>query len=215
MWSGDTVQRDEEGYLYFVGRRDEMIKTSGYRVSPTEIEEVVYATGPRRRGRCLRRAAPDRSVRRSSSSPSPRTGAVGDATSAARRAASAACRPSWCPRTSSWRDALPRNPNGKIDRKRARRRARDAVRGRAHVSAPPRRAHAALASIATTRDCTAVRRPATSTDIARERRAARRSTRTTRARDRRARRALRAALPAGVHLHYAMKANPMPASSRT
>jgi acyl-CoA ligase (AMP-forming) (exosortase A-associated) len=44
VWSGDTVKMDEEGYLYFVGRRDEMIKTSGYRVSPTEIEEVVYAT---------------------------------------------------------------------------------------------------------------------------------------------------------------------------
>ena len=45
MWSGDVVVRDEEGFLYFVGRRDEMIKTSGYRVSPTEIEEVAYDTG--------------------------------------------------------------------------------------------------------------------------------------------------------------------------
>lgn len=43
VWSGDTVKADEEGFLYFVGRRDEMIKTSGYRVSPTEVEEVVYA----------------------------------------------------------------------------------------------------------------------------------------------------------------------------
>jgi acyl-CoA synthetase (AMP-forming)/AMP-acid ligase II len=45
VWSGDTVRRDEEGFLYFIGRRDEMIKTSGYRVSPTEVEEVVYSTG--------------------------------------------------------------------------------------------------------------------------------------------------------------------------
>lgn len=45
VWSGDTVRMDEEGFLYFIGRRDEMIKTSGYRVSPTDIEEVVYATG--------------------------------------------------------------------------------------------------------------------------------------------------------------------------
>ena len=45
VWSGDVVVRDEEGFLYFVSRRDEMIKTSGYRVSPTEIEEVVYGTG--------------------------------------------------------------------------------------------------------------------------------------------------------------------------
>ncbi|MBS1188680.1 MAG: AMP-dependent synthetase and ligase [Rhodocyclaceae bacterium] len=44
VFSGDTVRRDEEGYLYFIGRRDEMIKTSGYRISPTEIEEVLYAT---------------------------------------------------------------------------------------------------------------------------------------------------------------------------
>jgi acyl-CoA synthetase (AMP-forming)/AMP-acid ligase II len=45
VWSGDLVKADEEGFLYFVGRNDEMIKTSGYRVSPTEIEEVVYGTG--------------------------------------------------------------------------------------------------------------------------------------------------------------------------
>jgi acyl-coenzyme A synthetase/AMP-(fatty) acid ligase len=36
---------DDEGFLYFVGRRDDMIKTSGYRVSPTEVEEIAYATG--------------------------------------------------------------------------------------------------------------------------------------------------------------------------
>jgi acyl-CoA synthetase (AMP-forming)/AMP-acid ligase II len=45
VWSGDTVRTDEEGFLYFISRRDEMIKTSGYRVSPTEVEEVIYATG--------------------------------------------------------------------------------------------------------------------------------------------------------------------------
>ncbi len=43
VWSGDTVRKDEEGFLYFISRNDEMIKTSGYRVSPTEVEEVVYA----------------------------------------------------------------------------------------------------------------------------------------------------------------------------
>lgn len=45
VWSGDTVIADEEGFLYFVGRKDDMIKTSGYRVSPTEIEEAAYSTG--------------------------------------------------------------------------------------------------------------------------------------------------------------------------
>jgi len=45
VFSGDTVKRDEEGFLYFIGRRDEMIKTSGYRLSPTEIEETIYGSG--------------------------------------------------------------------------------------------------------------------------------------------------------------------------
>ena len=45
VFSGDTVRRDAEGFLYFVARRDEMIKTSGYRVSPTEVEEAIHASG--------------------------------------------------------------------------------------------------------------------------------------------------------------------------
>ncbi len=44
VFSGDTVRADEDGFLYFIGRRDDMIKTSGYRVSPTELEEVLYST---------------------------------------------------------------------------------------------------------------------------------------------------------------------------
>ena len=44
VFSGDTVRMDEEGFLYFIGRRDEMMKTSGYRVSPTEVEEILYNT---------------------------------------------------------------------------------------------------------------------------------------------------------------------------
>jgi len=44
VFSGDIVRRDAEGFLYYVGRRDEMIKTSGYRISPTEIEEAAYRT---------------------------------------------------------------------------------------------------------------------------------------------------------------------------
>ena len=45
VWSGDTVRRDAEGLLYFVGRDDAMIKTSGNRVSPTEIEEAAVESG--------------------------------------------------------------------------------------------------------------------------------------------------------------------------
>jgi acyl-CoA synthetase (AMP-forming)/AMP-acid ligase II len=44
VFSGDTVRRDDEGFLYFIGRRDEMIKSSGYRISPNEVEEVLYGT---------------------------------------------------------------------------------------------------------------------------------------------------------------------------
>ena len=42
VWSGDTVRRDEEGFLYFISRDDDMIKSSGYRISPTEVEEILY-----------------------------------------------------------------------------------------------------------------------------------------------------------------------------
>lgn len=42
VWSGDTVTRDAEGFLYFLERADSMIKSSGYRISPTEIEDVLY-----------------------------------------------------------------------------------------------------------------------------------------------------------------------------
>jgi acyl-CoA ligase (AMP-forming) (exosortase A-associated) len=45
VFSGDVVRKDEAGFLYFIGRRDEQIKTSGYRVSPTEVEEALYASG--------------------------------------------------------------------------------------------------------------------------------------------------------------------------
>jgi acyl-CoA ligase (AMP-forming) (exosortase A-associated) len=45
VFSGDVVRRDEEGRLYFVGRRDRIIKTLGFRVSPDEVCEVLYASG--------------------------------------------------------------------------------------------------------------------------------------------------------------------------
>ncbi len=45
VWSGDRVKRDESGLLYFVGRRDAMIKSSGNRISPQDIESAALATG--------------------------------------------------------------------------------------------------------------------------------------------------------------------------
>jgi acyl-CoA ligase (AMP-forming) (exosortase A-associated) len=50
VWSGDRVKTDEEGFLYFIGRHDDMIKTSGYRVSPAEVEEIIYSTYPEMEG---------------------------------------------------------------------------------------------------------------------------------------------------------------------
>ena len=45
VFTGDLVRQDDAGFLYYVGRRDRMIKTLGYRVSPDEVAEVIYASG--------------------------------------------------------------------------------------------------------------------------------------------------------------------------
>ncbi len=45
VYSGDVVKKDEEGFLYFVGRKDQMIKSMGFRVSPEEIEHYIQASG--------------------------------------------------------------------------------------------------------------------------------------------------------------------------
>jgi acyl-CoA synthetase (AMP-forming)/AMP-acid ligase II len=45
VYSGDLVRTDEDGCLWFEGRRDDMIKCSGYRLSPTEVEDVAYSSG--------------------------------------------------------------------------------------------------------------------------------------------------------------------------
>lgn len=44
-YSGDLVKMDEEGFLYFIGRRDNQIKSSGFRISPTEVEAGLCKTG--------------------------------------------------------------------------------------------------------------------------------------------------------------------------
>ena len=43
LYTGDLFRADDEGYLYFVGRRDDIIKTRGEKVSPREVEEVLHA----------------------------------------------------------------------------------------------------------------------------------------------------------------------------
>ncbi len=44
-YSGDLVKMDEDGFFYYVGRRDAMIKSSGFRISPTEVEEAAFQSG--------------------------------------------------------------------------------------------------------------------------------------------------------------------------
>ena len=39
--TGDNVYRDDDGYIWFVGRKDDIIKSSGYRISPFEVESIL------------------------------------------------------------------------------------------------------------------------------------------------------------------------------
>jgi amino acid adenylation domain-containing protein len=45
VFSGDLAYMDQEGDLFFVGRRDTMIKSLGHRVSPDEVADVLYSSG--------------------------------------------------------------------------------------------------------------------------------------------------------------------------
>jgi acyl-CoA ligase (AMP-forming) (exosortase A-associated) len=116
VFSGDTVRRDEEGFLYFVGRRDEMIKTSGYRVSPTEVEEILYAT--KLVGECVafgvEHATLGQAIQVIATPP-----AGGALDTEALLAECKARMPAYMvPAGIAVRTGpLPRNPNGKIDRK--------------------------------------------------------------------------------------------------
>ncbi|WP_323122565.1 acyl-CoA ligase (AMP-forming), exosortase A system-associated [Burkholderia alba] len=114
VWSGDIVRRDAEGYLYFVARGDDMIKTSGYRVSPTEVEDVLFALPH------IREAAVF-------GVPHPALGQTIAAcvvstldADACRADIARACRdalPTYmAPLIVDVQASLPRNPNGKIDR---------------------------------------------------------------------------------------------------
>jgi len=116
VWSGDTVRRDAEGFLYYVGRRDEMIKTSGYRVSPTEVEEVVFATGQVADAAAVGVTHPALGQ----AIVVVATPAAGGSPDSERLLAECRIRlPNFMvPARIEWRDAIPRNPNGKYDRPR-------------------------------------------------------------------------------------------------
>lgn len=116
VWSGDTVRRDANHLLYFVGRADAMIKTAGNRVSPTEVEEAAIASG-------LIYEAVAFGV------PDARLGAAiilivrgkgdegGDERGEELTAYLRQNLPNFMqPQVIEWRRDLPRNPNGKLDR---------------------------------------------------------------------------------------------------
>jgi len=114
VWSGDRVRRDAQGLLHFVGRRDAMIKTSGNRVSPQEVEEAAIATGLVAEAVAL-------------GLPDPQLGAAihlvvrasGDAAEVRQALIPALTRalPNFMiPRQVHWREVMPISPNGKLDR---------------------------------------------------------------------------------------------------
>jgi acyl-CoA ligase (AMP-forming) (exosortase A-associated) len=117
VFSGDNVKRDAEGFLYFIGRRDEMIKTSGYRVSPTEVEEILYAS--KLVGECVAFGADHASLGQSIQviATAPDGSAALDV--AALQAACKQQMPAYMVPAGivAMAGPLPRNPNGKIDRK--------------------------------------------------------------------------------------------------
>jgi len=114
VWSGDRVKRDEDGLLYFVGRRDAMIKSAGNRISPQEVEDAALATGlvaeaaalgvaDERLGQAVHlvvRAAPGID------------GAKQELAEILARELPNFMRP----QAIHWRKAMPLNPNGKLDR---------------------------------------------------------------------------------------------------
>jgi len=110
VWSGDRVVRDEDGLLYFVGRRDAMIKSAGNRISPQEIEEAALATGLVNEAVAL--GVPDERLGQ----------AVllvvrGSGEDEALRAALKRELPNFMqPQAIRWVEAMPLGPNGKLDR---------------------------------------------------------------------------------------------------
>ncbi len=114
VWSGDRVRRDADGLLYFVGRRDAMIKSAGNRISPQELEDAALATGLVAEAVAL--GIPDERL--------------GHAIHLVVRARADAVNPAeelpkrlmqdlpnfMQPKVIHWREAMPVSPNGKLDR---------------------------------------------------------------------------------------------------
>lgn len=110
VWSGDTVRRDADGLLYFVGREDAMIKSAGNRISPQEIEDAAVATGLVEEAAAF--GVPDARLGQAI-----RLVVRGTGDKEALRAALKRDLPNFMqPTEIVFVDAMPLNPNGKIDR---------------------------------------------------------------------------------------------------
>nr|WP_230207104.1 acyl-CoA ligase (AMP-forming), exosortase A system-associated [Novosphingobium sp. Gsoil 351] len=112
VWSGDRVLRDGDGLLHFAGRRDAMIKTSGNRVSPQEVEDAALATGLVVEAVAL--GLPD--ARLGQAIHLVARAAPGADRESLPRALTAALPNFMVPQAIHWREAMPLNPNGKVDR---------------------------------------------------------------------------------------------------
>jgi len=112
VWSGDTVVKGDDGLLRFRGRDDAMIKVSGNRISPTEIEEAVLASGAV--SDCAAFGVPDERVGQAIVLVA--VAKTGDAEEALRSYLRRELPPHMQPRDIVWKDKLPVGPNGKLDR---------------------------------------------------------------------------------------------------
>ena len=112
VWSGDTVIRGEDGLLRFRGRDDAMIKVSGNRLSPNEIEEAALASGAARDALAI--GVPDDRLGQAIVLVAVPNGGDSEARLRAylRRELPAFMQP----RDIVWSEALPLGPNGKVDR---------------------------------------------------------------------------------------------------
>jgi acyl-CoA ligase (AMP-forming) (exosortase A-associated) len=112
VWSGDRAVRGADGLIRFRGRDDAMIKVSGNRLSPTEIEEAALASGAVREVLAL--GIKDERLGQAVMLIAV---AQGDDAEQRLRAHLAAELPAYMqPKEIVWRDALPLSPNGKVDR---------------------------------------------------------------------------------------------------
>ncbi len=116
VWSGDRVKRDEDGLLYFVGRRDAMIKSAGNRISPQEIESAALATGLVAEAVAFGIADPKLGHAIHLVSRSEREEPLDALEKQLKRQLSRELPNFMQPHAYHWRDTMPLNPNGKIDR---------------------------------------------------------------------------------------------------